>query len=225
MAVGLLVLAACAAPPAAVPTVDALARLRTGEPLLTCRERCLEDWRRTQPQAAQLAASARWADLATLVLRIGYQDDLSLYYLAAAAEGLGYQAAAASYYRQSTYLSGTAISCQNLSRLCGGLDLPRVALRRLAVLERGFDRRRPRRGASAPRETETSTPPATMPASPPEPITTSPSEQPSVAFPPAAQVPPPPPNPPPETATPAAPSPPPARSPSSDYIEPPPAAR
>ena len=32
--------------------------------------------------------------LAALVMRIGYQDDLSLYYLGRAAEGMGYRAPA-----------------------------------------------------------------------------------------------------------------------------------
>lgn len=137
---GCLVLAGCAAQPAAVTPAEAVAQLRTGRPLLTCREACLVAWQRAEPQAVQLAVGARWADLAALALRIGYQDDLSLYYLGRAAEGLGYPRAAASYYRQSSALSGTSISCRNLSRMCGGMIFPRAALLRLAALERNLKR-------------------------------------------------------------------------------------
>jgi len=68
-------------------------------------------------------------------MRTEYQDDLSLYYLGRAAEGLGFYSAAVSYYRQSMELSGTSISCTNLSRLCGGVPLPTDAARRLSIAQ------------------------------------------------------------------------------------------
>ena len=107
-----------------------LAELRAGQAVLGCREPCLAAWRSAQPQAAQLDAGARWQDLALLVMRIGYQDDLSLYYLGRAAEGIRYQGAAAAYFRQSARVSGTPASCQKLSGLCGGVTLPRAAAAR-----------------------------------------------------------------------------------------------
>jgi hypothetical protein len=62
---------------------------------------------------------------------------------------MGYRAAAASYYRQSMQLSGTSISCQYLSRQCGGVSLPRAAAARLAAVERVANPPRARRiGAS-----------------------------------------------------------------------------
>ena len=45
------------------------------------------------------------------MLRIGYEDDLTLYYLGNAAEGTGYPGAAASYYRQSVRFSGSSAAC------------------------------------------------------------------------------------------------------------------
>jgi hypothetical protein len=128
-------LAACTQQPPAIDAPQALALLRTGLPLLACREDCVDKWRRAQPQAEQLDAAAHWPELATLVISVGYQDDLSLYYLGRAAEGLDYMEAAASYYRQSTQLSGTAISCEELSRVCGGITLPDAALSRHAAIE------------------------------------------------------------------------------------------
>src|SRR5260370_35033161 len=81
LALGCLVLAGCGAPPGPVTPAEAVAQLRTGRPLLNCREACVAEWQRAQPQAGQLAAGRRWADLAALTVRIGYQDALSLCYL------------------------------------------------------------------------------------------------------------------------------------------------
>ncbi len=154
---GCLMLAGCAAP---MSPPEALSLLPSGRPLLSCREACLDEWRRSQAQAAQLYAAARWPDLAVLLLRIGYQDDLSLYYLGRAAEGMGYLEAAASYYQQSRQLAGTSISCQYLSRLCGGVVLPNAAGLRLAAIERELNRRTQARTRPAPPKSAT---PATLP--------------------------------------------------------------
>ena len=120
------------------PTVDptaAAAQLSTGAPLLRCRADCVAAWRGAQPHAAQLDAAGRWSELAALVITIDYQDDLTLFYLARAAEGLGYPAAAASYYRQSTYISGSSLACPHESGVCGGIVLPDAALARIEALE------------------------------------------------------------------------------------------
>ena len=214
MASGCLLLAGCAAPPAAVSPADTVAQLRTGLPLLTCRDSCVGEWQRAQPQAAQLAAADRWADLAALTVRVGYQDDLSLYYLGQAAEHLGYPGAAASYYRQSTYVSGTTIACQNLSRICGGMAFPRAALRRLAAIDRRLARPQPRRGVPAPPGSE-------APAAAPEELATPAAPEPEppaeAAAAPALPV---------QAVSPApAPTPTPGRPPPSEYIEPPPPPR
>ena len=130
-----LMVTGCAQQKPAVDPAAATAQLSTGAPLLRCRADCLADWRAAQPYAAQLDAAARWSDLATLVITINYQDDLTLYYLARAAEGLGYPSAAASYYRQSTYISGSSLSCQHESGVCGGVVLPDAALARIEAIE------------------------------------------------------------------------------------------
>jgi hypothetical protein len=148
-ATALVWLAGCAAQDTVTPA-ETLAQLRAGRPLLTCHEPCLAGWRGAQPQAAQLDAGARWLDLATLLRRSGYQDDLSLYYLGRAAEGLGARDAAVTYYRQSTRVSGTPNSCQSLSKLCGGMALPRAATLRMAAIERELNRGRPRRIEARP---------------------------------------------------------------------------
>ena len=139
-----LMLAGCGQQSPAVDPVAAVAQLSTGAPLLRCRAECVADWRRAQPYAAQLEAMGRWAELAALILTINYQDDLTLYYLARAADGLGYSTAAINYYRQSTYISGTALSCQHESGVCGGVVLPNAALARIEALESEARQPRPR---------------------------------------------------------------------------------
>lgn len=161
---GCLMLASCAAP---VSPSEALSLLPTGRPLLSCRQSCLNEWRGSQAQAAQLYAGARWPDLAVLLLRIGYQDDLSLYYLGRAAEGMGYLEAAASYYRQSMQLAGTSISCGHLSGLCGGVVLPNAAALRLATIELEINRRTQTRTRQAPPK---SAAPAMVPSEPGPPL-------------------------------------------------------
>ncbi len=223
-------LAGCAEqPPAAISPADAVALLRTGRPLLNCRDACVAEWRAAQPQAAQLDQAGRWTELAALVVRIGYQDDLALYYLGRAAEGLGYPGAASSYYRQSTYLSGTANACGQLSRLCGGVILPRAASSRLAAIDRDLNRQRrpgpplprgaapaagpaaspseigsPEIGSRLSREPATSAANAPGAPGPSDPPMAIPSAAPSALGQPVADT---------------------ARQPPSDYIEPPPAAR
>jgi|SRR5579864_4259589 len=200
-AAALLALVGCAQQDTVNPA-ETLALLRAGRPLLTCHEPCLPGWRSAQPQAAQLDAGARWQDLAMLLRRTGYQDDLSLYYLGRAAEGLGAREAAASYYRQSMHLSGTASSCQSLSRLCGGATLPRAAALRVAAIERELSRARPRRIEAAPPGAA----PAEVEAAPQGSATPEPGPA--------------------ESEAPApAPVPRPAGPPASEYIEPPPAPR
>ena len=133
---GLLMLAGCAGLSGQLSASQAADQVRSGLPLLSCHEPCLERWRAAQPQAASLAAPGQWPELAALVVNTGYQDDLTLYYLGRAAEGLGYPGAAASYYRQSTYASKTPQACRLLSGNCGGISFPSAALQRIAAIDR-----------------------------------------------------------------------------------------
>jgi hypothetical protein len=222
-----LILAGCVQErPANISMPEVLAMLQTGRPVRNCREACLTTWQSVQPQAAQLEMSGRWSDLAVLVVQTGYQDDLSLYYLGRAADGLGYRNGALSYYRQSMQLSDTSVSCRNLSHLCGGLLLPTAASQRIAAIDRMIaPPRRP-----APRAVPRS--PELVPAAIPEAI---PATAPVVAFPteppprPAVEAPVSPAAEAPTRPTAEAPKPPPPRNPvpraTLDYIEPPPVQR
>lgn len=207
---GSLALFGCAPPTPAVTESEAIALLRSGRPVLHCREACLAAWQRVEPQAEQLAREAKWGALAALILGVDYQDDLTLYYLGRSAEALGFRTAATSFYGQSIPLTGTSISCANLSRLCAGVSLPQDALLRLASLRRPMSRP-PRRRPGEPRGGPASAEPGAI------------EEPASIEEPP----------PPPSLPQPAPPAPPersalPPRAPGpaeSDYIEPPPARR
>lgn len=187
VALSMAALAACTPEVAPVSPEQRLAMIPTGEPLLSCRADCLAAWRAAEPQAETLAARRHWTDLALLVLRVNYEDDLTVYYLAEAAQGMGYRAAAASYYRQSIKLSAGPASCLVYSRLCGGVSLPRAAQGRLAALGRLVPRRRPSvPERSAPRAEEPVAAPAPPPAPVPEPVAPPPTVV--VAPPPPAPV-------------------------------------
>jgi hypothetical protein len=166
----------CGPQVAPVSPEQQLAMIPTGEPLLACRADCLAAWRAAEPQAETLAAGRRWVDLGLLVLRVNYEDDLTVYYLAEAAQGMGYRTAAASYYRQSIELSGGPAACAVYSRLCGGVSLPRAASARLAALVRLVPRRQPIRAEKAlPKAEEPPAAPAAptlegLPAAPASPV-------------------------------------------------------
>src|ERR1700733_11398601 len=71
-----LILASCAGtepqgPLAHSNKAELLARLQLGQQVLDCREPCLSEWKRIQPNAAQLDAATNWDDLAVLVMRSG----------------------------------------------------------------------------------------------------------------------------------------------------------
>ena len=211
LALGCALLVGCAEQQNSVNVDSSLAQMQIGAPILRCRDACLADWRRDQPEAQQLHAQGRWRALAALVIRVNYQDDLSLYYLARAAEGLGFTAGAAAYYKQSKELSGTAIACSYLSRLCGGIVLPQAASLRLSLVMLQLERERratpaPAPGKAAPATIEGAT---TGTAQPTETLAPEPVAVPAPVIPPAPAPAPPPPKP----------------ADARDFIEPPPAQR
>lgn len=151
LALGCVLLAGCAEQPHTSLSLDkGLLAMQTGAPVLSCRDACLGDWRHEQPQAEALVAAGNWHDLAALLIRVGYQDDLSLFYLGRAAEGLGFAAGAAAYYQQSKELSGTAIACAAMSRQCGGLVFPQSALLRLSAVTLQLEQLRRKPSAAPP---------------------------------------------------------------------------
>ncbi|HTM08830.1 MAG TPA: hypothetical protein VL754_10605, partial [Verrucomicrobiae bacterium] len=60
---------------------------KNGDARLACRWHCALTWGLERQRAKALYDAGAWNELAFDVLKIGYADDLSYYYLARAAEG------------------------------------------------------------------------------------------------------------------------------------------
>ncbi|HEY1266445.1 MAG TPA: hypothetical protein VGH16_04255 [Candidatus Binatia bacterium] len=97
---------------------------KNGEARLACDIHCAVTWALYRDRAKALYNTRAWNDLATNVLRIGYADDLSYFYLGKAAEGLGHYRAAEHYYRLSRAAS---LKCAEIYGDCYGFVFPRDA--------------------------------------------------------------------------------------------------
>lgn len=106
-------------------------QFRSGYASLACGLNCRYAWSAQRPQALGLYGTGQWQSLASLVMRTGYGNDLTWYYLGRAAEALGYLPAAQRYYSTSISFAGTSGSCtyetsappnigQFLSQVLGG---------------------------------------------------------------------------------------------------------
>lgn len=112
----------------------ALQAFRQGEAVLGC-DSCAMAFSNRQGKLRAYHEQRAWEALAREVLEIGYVQDISWYYLGAAAEGLGL-GAARQYYRQAVNLAGNKEThCMGaFANLCNGVDLPRQAAEALARL-------------------------------------------------------------------------------------------
>jgi hypothetical protein len=132
-------LSSCTLKNANVPPDELMRQFQAGQPMLTCSmEQCGLGWIHDLPNVAALEATGRWQDLAVTVMRIGYGDDLSYYYLGRAAENLGYLQAAQRYYRIAEQLSVTQMSCNKPQvgvNICNGYDFPDALYPHLEVVE------------------------------------------------------------------------------------------
>jgi hypothetical protein len=124
-------LGACAelghAPAPPETDANALERLRGGDAVLSCDSAaCGEAWRRNQADIIRRYNAGEWRELALLVMRTDYSQDLAYFYLGRAAEGLGAARAALGYYRTAiTLATGPAADarCAANASGCGGLSL------------------------------------------------------------------------------------------------------
>jgi hypothetical protein len=138
--------AACTLQNETVPPDQLMSELQAGKPVLTCRADCSLAWGNNSQKAATLDATAQYRDLAILVMQIGFESDLTYYYLGHAAENLGYLQAADTYYRTAERLSVTDMSCHQAEAAtqamlgiavsaCGGYVFPDALYPHLQVVE------------------------------------------------------------------------------------------
>jgi hypothetical protein len=122
-------------------------RFAKGQTTLDCQIRCDMSWNLARPRLSTLHLQEQWQTLADEVLRIGYLNDLSYYYLGRAAEGLGYYDAALKYYRisggASTYADPYSLNhClrPNFNN-CSGIVLPAALYPRIAAVQEAIDKK------------------------------------------------------------------------------------
>jgi hypothetical protein len=138
-ALGTTMVTACTMKNVNTPPGELMRQLQAGQPVLDCSmEECGLGWIHSLPNMAALEATGRWQDLALSVMRIGYMDDLSYYYLGRAAENLGYLQAAQRYYRIAERLSVTQLACNKPQvdvNICNGYVFPDALYPHLEVVE------------------------------------------------------------------------------------------
>jgi len=93
-----------------------------GEVRLTCGVSCAGAWGAAIHHAKSLNDNQVWVDLATEVMRIGFGNDLSYYFLGRAAEGMGYVEAAKTYFRLAL---AHEYKCAGAFNVCDGFVFPR----------------------------------------------------------------------------------------------------
>lgn len=100
---------------------------RNGEAVLHC-ESCALSFGNRLERLRALHEQKAWESLAREVLEVGYVQDISWFYLGAAAEGLGLPHAR-QYYRQAANLAANKDThCKGVfTDQCNGIDLPRQA--------------------------------------------------------------------------------------------------
>jgi hypothetical protein len=105
---------------------------KNGDARLQCETECWGKHGEMLRHLKMLHDYEVWNKLAVVVLRVGYHEDLTYYYLGRAAEGLGYYHAAEIYYRRSN--SSHRKCAQYFPTSCDGFVFPRDADSRLAIV-------------------------------------------------------------------------------------------
>jgi hypothetical protein len=137
---------ACTLQNESVPPDQLMSEFQAGKPVLSCRQDCALAWGNNAQKVANLDITAQWRDSALLVMQIGYESDLTYYYLGHAAENMGYLQAAETYYRTAERISVTDMSCHQAElntqailgvpvSACGGYVFPDALYPHLQVVE------------------------------------------------------------------------------------------
>lgn len=95
---------------------------------LTCKS-CSLKFYMNQSDFKKLHDKQGWRDLAQAVIKVGYEFDLSYYYLAVAAKGLGLIEPSKAYFRKAKELSETTeFTCSNAKMIkCNGIEVAATA--------------------------------------------------------------------------------------------------
>lgn len=138
-----------------------LEQMRNGQAVLDCDIACAGTWGGNLQELRYRDATQNWIGLGTLVMQIGFQNDLAYYYLGRASEGLGADAAAIKYYRIAGAIAtappGTAHKCNPAYNLCNGLRFPQDLIPRIQTATANLQRQQSPRAAPRPVQQPAST--------------------------------------------------------------------
>jgi predicted aspartyl protease len=96
---------------------------KSGDADLTCNAGCAFNYGSIRHELLDEYNNRDWNDLANHILEIGYNNSQSWFYLASAAEGLGYMDAARIYYNEVLQVP----RCDMLINVCDGIDVTTIA--------------------------------------------------------------------------------------------------
>lgn len=101
-------------------------KFRRGETVFTCGIDCAFGYNFQKGDWKLLHEKKSWRELAVTLLRVGYQNDLSYFLLAEAANGLGLKDAAKIYYARSLGAQKDGKTCDGTFNTCEGFDIPKL---------------------------------------------------------------------------------------------------
>ena len=130
-----------------------LQSMRNGNAVLDCNLACAGTWGGNLNEMRHRYAAQDWVGLATLVMQIGFQNDLAYFYLGRASEGLGSDAAALKYYRIAGAIATgptMAHKCNSTYNLCNGLRFPQDIITRMQIASANLQRQQAPRAAPRP---------------------------------------------------------------------------
>jgi hypothetical protein len=102
-------------------------RFKSGNALFDCRVECALRYSARKSEFRKLHEKQAWRELAISVMQVGYLSDLSYFLLAEAAQGLGLNEAAATYYKRALE-AGVRYGCGTEGGFgCEGFDVQKSA--------------------------------------------------------------------------------------------------
>lgn len=153
---GLLLISGCATTKVDATDQATIARhdaFKTGNVTLKSGTIEAAEWTLNRDAAYELLAGGHWRELADLIQRKAINNDLAWYYLGRAAEGLGDNVLARTYYERSierTKSDKYSQRCKGaVMSTCDGFDFPDVAQTRLSALNAAAPAEPPAAGGGA----------------------------------------------------------------------------
>lgn len=127
---------------------------KKGDIRLQCGLGCSGRWGANRTEMKRMHDNQLWKDLFAKVVTIGFETNLSYYYLGRIAEGEGYKDAAVEYYKQAL-----AVSFKCKESTCAGFIFPQDIEYRLKIAQ-GLETEKPTQSVAPPIQT----PPASAPS-------------------------------------------------------------